>query len=138
MSLQAMDSSHVSLVSLLMRADGFEKYRCDRNINLGINMASMTKIMKCAANDDIITIRAEDQPDAATFTFESSGSSPCGVFAGCGRAPRPRLHAPDIRPASDRHSETALATADLVCACAFAFSPPARRAQTRTRLPSTR
>lgn len=72
MSLQAMDSSHVSLVSLLMRADGFEKYRCDRNLNLGINMSSMTKIMKCAANDDIITIRAEDQPDSATFTFESS------------------------------------------------------------------
>lgn len=70
-TLQAMDSSHVSLVSLLMRSDGFEEYRCDRNINLGINMSSMTKIMKCAGNDDIITIRSGDQPDAATFTFES-------------------------------------------------------------------
>jgi hypothetical protein len=28
--LQAMDSSHVSLVALLLRADGFEHYRCDR------------------------------------------------------------------------------------------------------------
>eukprot|EP00911_Craspedida_sp_UC1_P000213 UC1_evm4s160 len=81
MSLQAMDSSHVSLVSLLMRADGFEKYRCDRNINLGINMNTMTKIMKCAANDDIITIRAEDQPDAATFTFESGGTSLLLLFS---------------------------------------------------------
>lgn len=51
-----MDSSHVSLVSLLLRYDGFSPYRCDRNINLGINIQSMTKIMKCASNDDYITL----------------------------------------------------------------------------------
>nr|GEV17996.1 proliferating cell nuclear antigen [Tanacetum cinerariifolium] len=33
-SLQAMDSSHVALVSLLLRSEGFEHYRCDRNMNL--------------------------------------------------------------------------------------------------------
>ena len=31
--LQAMDSSHVSLVSLKLHADGFEHYRCDRARN---------------------------------------------------------------------------------------------------------
>ena len=39
MSLQAMDSSHVSLVSLSLRSDGFDTYRCDRNISMGINLA---------------------------------------------------------------------------------------------------
>lgn len=34
-SLQAMDSSHVSLVSLSLRSDGFEHYRCDRNLSMG-------------------------------------------------------------------------------------------------------
>lgn len=34
-SLQAMDSSHVSLVALSLRADGFEHYRCDRNVSMG-------------------------------------------------------------------------------------------------------
>ena len=38
MSLQAMDSSHVCLISVDLNADGFEPYRCDRNITLGINM----------------------------------------------------------------------------------------------------
>lgn len=38
MTLQAMDSSHVSLVSLTLRAEGFESYRCDRNITLGLNL----------------------------------------------------------------------------------------------------
>ncbi|VEL06796.1 unnamed protein product [Protopolystoma xenopodis] len=37
-SLQAMDNAHVSLVSLLMRSDGFETYRCDRNLSLGLNI----------------------------------------------------------------------------------------------------
>eukprot|EP01116_Phalansterium_solitarium_P025069 TRINITY_DN9408_c0_g2_i1.p1 TRINITY_DN9408_c0_g2~~TRINITY_DN9408_c0_g2_i1.p1 ORF type:complete len:263 (+),score=77.92 TRINITY_DN9408_c0_g2_i1:97-885(+) len=69
--LQAMDSSHVSLVSLLLRADGFEHYRCDRNLSLGINLGSMAKILKCASNDDIVTLKAEDSGDTLTFMFET-------------------------------------------------------------------
>lgn len=38
MSLQAMDTSHVSLVSVQLNGDGFEKYRCDRNVTLGMNL----------------------------------------------------------------------------------------------------
>jgi proliferating cell nuclear antigen len=47
-ALQAMDSSHVSLVAMLLRSDGFEHYRCDKNCALGINLNSMSKILKCA------------------------------------------------------------------------------------------
>ena len=70
-SLQAMDNSHVALVALLLRSDAFEPYRCDRNVTLGINMASMSKIVKCANNDDVITLRAKDSPDTVTFVFEN-------------------------------------------------------------------
>lgn len=38
MSLQAMDTSHVSLVAVLLKAEAFEKYRCDRNVTLGMNL----------------------------------------------------------------------------------------------------
>jgi proliferating cell nuclear antigen PCNA len=44
-SLQAMDSSHVSLVALLLRADGFEHYRCDRAISMGMNLANMVRAL---------------------------------------------------------------------------------------------
>lgn len=37
--LQAMDNSHVSLVSLTLKSDGFDKYRCDRNLTMGMNLA---------------------------------------------------------------------------------------------------
>merc|ERR1712002_947870 len=69
--LQAMDNSHVSLVSLNLRAEGFDKYRCDRQLSMGMNLTSMSKILKCAANDDIITMKAQDSADTVTFMFES-------------------------------------------------------------------
>jgi len=71
MSLQAMDSSHVSLVSLMLRSDGFDTYRCDRNLSMGINLSSMSKILRCAGNDDAITVKAGDNADTVTFMFES-------------------------------------------------------------------
>ena len=40
-SLQAMDSSHVSLVAMMLRSDGFDTYRCDRNLSIGINLARL-------------------------------------------------------------------------------------------------
>ena len=43
-SLQAMDSSHVSLVALLLRSEGFDKFRADRSVALGINLASMVSL----------------------------------------------------------------------------------------------
>ena len=46
LSLQAMDNSHVSLVSVTLRADGFDKFRCDRNLSMGMNLVSMSKILK--------------------------------------------------------------------------------------------
>lgn len=69
--LQAMDNSHVSLVSVSLRADGFDKFRCDRQLSMGMNLTSMSKILRCAANDDIITIKAQDQADNVTFMFEA-------------------------------------------------------------------
>ncbi|KAK3596376.1 hypothetical protein CHS0354_036926 [Potamilus streckersoni] len=73
-TLQAMDSSHVSLVSLNLRAEGFDTFRCDRNLSMGINLSSMSKILKCAGNDDVITIKTADDADTVTFVFESQNN----------------------------------------------------------------
>ena len=42
-SLQAMDSSHVSLVALLLRADGFDHFRADKNLAVSKNKAGKKK-----------------------------------------------------------------------------------------------
>jgi len=70
-ALQAMDTSHVALVALLLRADGFDPYRCDRTLPLGLNLTSLNKIMKCAGNDDVLTIKADDNGDVLNLVFES-------------------------------------------------------------------
>jgi proliferating cell nuclear antigen len=70
-ALQAMDNSHVALVSMLLRSDSFSPFRCDRNIALGINLGSLTKVLRCAQNDDILTLKAEDAPDVVNLVFES-------------------------------------------------------------------
>lgn len=72
---QAMDASHVSLCSLKLRAEGFDHFRCDRNLSLGLNLTSLSKILKCAGNDDIVTLKAEDEPDTLTLMFESPSES---------------------------------------------------------------
>ncbi|XP_068238739.1 proliferating cell nuclear antigen-like [Palaemon carinicauda] len=69
--LQAMDTSHVSLVSLNLLAEGFDKYKCERDLVMGINISVMSKILKCATEDDDVTIKAQDNADTITFIFES-------------------------------------------------------------------
>ncbi|KAL6077428.1 Proliferating cell nuclear antigen [Balamuthia mandrillaris] len=73
LALQAMDSSHVSLVSMLLQASGFENgYRCDRGLQLGLNLANMAKILRCASNDDSVTLKTQENTDSLTFIFESN------------------------------------------------------------------
>jgi len=125
LKLQAMDSSHVSLISLSLNKEGLEDYRCDRSLFLGLNLVctstpvqqhgrdalhagflcttcahpssansctgavpfrnrlqvNLSKILKCAGNDDSITLRAEDEGDSVALMFESKGV----CLARCGR-----------------------------------------------------
>jgi len=70
MSLQAADSSRVCCLSILLRCDGFSRYSCYTDLTMGMKLDSMSKILKCARNDDIITLRAEEEYDLK-FIFES-------------------------------------------------------------------
>ena len=74
-SMQAMDSSHVSLCALMLRVDGFDHYRCDRSLSLGLSMTNISKILKCAGNHDAVTLKAEDDADTLTIMFESPGDA---------------------------------------------------------------
>ena len=78
--LQAMDSSHVSLVSLSLRSDGFEHFRCDRNLSMGMNLNNMAKMLKCAGNDDIITMKVRQAHSRLTCTSAAAVGLPdCGI-----------------------------------------------------------
>lgn len=79
-SMQGMDGSHVALTVLSLKASLFDAYRCDRNVTLGLNHGTLSKILKCAANDDIITLKANDQPDDVNLVFQSKNEDKLSEF----------------------------------------------------------
>lgn len=70
-TMQAMDSSHVSLCAVMLKSEGFNFYRCDRAFALGVNTPNLAKILKCAGNDDLVTLKCEEETDTLTLVFES-------------------------------------------------------------------
>ena len=79
-NLQAMDSSHVALVVLQLRASEFDEFRCDRPQTLGISVGNLAKIMKLAGNDDAVTLRADDEASCLTLIFEGKGEEKVSEF----------------------------------------------------------
>ncbi|KAJ3928023.1 MAG: proliferating cell nuclear antigen, N-terminal domain-containing protein [Lentinula lateritia] len=73
-TLQAMDNSHVALVAVKLVQNGFKKYRCDRPMPLGVNVGSLTKVLKCAKDDDVCTLRAADEADVLNLVYEAKNS----------------------------------------------------------------
>ena len=80
-SLQAMDTSHVALVSLNLSSEGFEEYRCDQPVVLGINIANISKVLKLADAQDSITLQADQDPSTLKITFENQKSGRTTEFA---------------------------------------------------------
>lgn len=70
--MQAMDNSHVALSSVELRCDGFDPYRCDRPMSIGISMSALTKIVRTAGNEDILTIKKDDDGDSLGLVFEGA------------------------------------------------------------------
>lgn len=72
--LQAMDSSHVALSAVELRADGFEEYRCDRPMSIGVAITSLTKVLRSANNNDILNMRKGDNADSLHLVFEGTST----------------------------------------------------------------
>ena len=70
-SIQCMDSSHVSLVAMSLSANAFDHYRCDRTLSLGFNSSNMSKILKMMGKDDVLIMKANDDGDTLTMMFEN-------------------------------------------------------------------
>ena len=79
--LQAMDNSHVALVSVKFGAPAFKRYRCDRPMPLGVNLKSLTKVLKCAKDDDICTLKAADEADVLNLVYEAKSESFVSIFS---------------------------------------------------------
>lgn len=70
-NLQAMDTSHVALVTAFINAEGFEMYRCDKPIVLGVNVGNLWKLLKCGGNEDSLTLKTTSDPSQINICFEN-------------------------------------------------------------------
>jgi hypothetical protein len=52
-----------------------------------MSLGNLAKILKCAGNDDIVTMKAADDGDTVTFMFEAPSECACtdAVLDGCTR-----------------------------------------------------
>lgn len=60
-SLQSMDNSHVSLISLWLSSDFFDIYKCEKNIVLGINLTILNKCLRFINNEYNLIIKYENK-----------------------------------------------------------------------------
>lgn len=56
LKIAAMDSAKCSLVYLRLHADAFEEFQCTSETRIGINMASIYKLIKTAGSHDTVTL----------------------------------------------------------------------------------
>ena len=71
LSLQAMDTAHVALVSMNLDKNSFEKYNCTNPTTLGVNLGSIQKILKCGDSSDILTLQTTEDNSGLRFKFEN-------------------------------------------------------------------
>merc|ERR1712224_815602 len=71
LQVQSMDSSHVALVSLLLRESAFADFKCDRPTSLGMNVDSLGKVLKMCGPSDSLKLRWQDGEDTVSFQCES-------------------------------------------------------------------
>nr|4L6P_A Chain A, Proliferating cell nuclear antigen [Saccharomyces cerevisiae S288C]4L6P_B Chain B, Proliferating cell nuclear antigen [Saccharomyces cerevisiae S288C]4L6P_C Chain C, Proliferating cell nuclear antigen [Saccharomyces cerevisiae S288C] len=69
---QAVDDSRVLLVSLEIGVEAFQEYRCDHPVTLGMDLTSLSKILRCGNNTDTLTLIADNTPDSIILLFEDT------------------------------------------------------------------
>jgi len=72
LQVQSMDSSHVALVSLMLRESAFSEFKCDRATSLGMNVDSLSKILKICGPNDSLKMRYANDADVVNFQCETS------------------------------------------------------------------
>ncbi|EAX99202.1 proliferating cell nuclear antigen, putative [Trichomonas vaginalis G3] len=71
MDLQAMDISHVSLISISLPADIFNTYNCSEEMNLAFNVDVLNKVLKSASTDDYLKISTEKPNEDITIQLST-------------------------------------------------------------------
>lgn len=71
-AIQEMDASISILKDVSMNYADFDFFRCNKTLCRGINVNNMRKVLNFAKNDDIITLKVDDEDeDSLSLVFET-------------------------------------------------------------------
>lgn len=76
MWIKAMDSSHVALIYLCLEAEHFEVFNCETDIVAGVNMTSISKLIKTITPQDTVSFTINsNNPDKLEIAISNSGKN---------------------------------------------------------------
>jgi Proliferating cell nuclear antigen, N-terminal domain len=82
--LQGMDAYHVSLVDARLRADVFDRYRCDQPLRLHIKPYYISKILKGMNKDDTMVLKADAGEGVLKIAAEPSKANSTSTISSFG------------------------------------------------------
>ncbi|KAK8899023.1 proliferating cell nuclear antigen [Tritrichomonas musculus] len=75
LSLQAIDDSQLSLISMYINRNYFESFECSSNTVFGVQLQSIQQILKCVNKTMTLKVRTNDKKTKLKFDIENSGKS---------------------------------------------------------------
>jgi len=79
---QSLDSSKTSLIYFNLLAEGFKdrNFCCEMPMTLGVNVKDLATIMRCGANEESVTLKADKEQRGLEVIFENEGEEKIGHF----------------------------------------------------------
>eukprot|EP01026_Neomeris_dumetosa_P033692 TRINITY_DN2695_c0_g1_i1.p1 TRINITY_DN2695_c0_g1~~TRINITY_DN2695_c0_g1_i1.p1 ORF type:complete len:290 (+),score=33.20 TRINITY_DN2695_c0_g1_i1:82-951(+) len=72
LKVRSMDSSRVCLIHLDLHVKGFESFRVDKDLVIGINLQNLAKILKFGESGDKCILKAQDKASTLQVLLEAS------------------------------------------------------------------
>lgn len=78
--MQAMDSSHVCVITFNLDAEGFKHFECESDMKIGINLSNLIRVLKCIDKDDEITMQYTSESDVMQISYSNESKKRRGTF----------------------------------------------------------
>lgn len=80
-SLKAMDPSRICIFQVNIEKENFENFKCDKTVEIGLNLVDFNKILKRISNNDTITIENDNQNQKIKIKSKSDARSRTKSFS---------------------------------------------------------
>jgi len=80
-TITAMDPSRICILKFTMKKEHFDEYKCKKEVNIGINLQDLDKILKRSSANDNISIDFEEDDQKIKLQMKRENSSRARTFS---------------------------------------------------------